>query len=76
MDFDENFEIKKQYICSEVLHLTQSDKIKILSIVMRYDKNLVKSFKDGSRINLEKLPENIIVNIYDYIHYKVEQDEL
>lgn len=67
-------EIEKDFICEEVPKLSVEDRIRILSIVKNHDAGAIKRFPDGSRVNLDILPETIIQDIYDRIKYLLNLD--
>lgn len=63
MDFE------KEIICVEILNLTRDDKIQILSIIKKHNKDKIQKFSDGSRIDLDVLPDHLIESIYSKIKY-------
>jgi hypothetical protein len=66
--------LEKEIICSEISYLSREDKITILSIVKKYDRNKIQNFPDGSRIDLDSLPDWIINAIYCKIKYILKLD--
>ena len=62
-------DLQKQIICAEAHSLPKEDRIRILSIIKRYDPDIIKRFPDGCRIDLSLLPESVIQNIHDKIKY-------
>lgn len=61
--------MEKEIICAEINNLSREDKIQILTIIRNFNPNLIKTFPDGSRIDLDLLPNKIINFIYDKIKY-------
>lgn len=55
---------EKEIICSEINNLSRDDQIKILTIIKQYDKTKIQKFSDGSRVDLDVLPESLIRDIY------------
>lgn len=62
-------DLQKETICSEAPTLLKEHKIHLLSIIKKYDPDLPKRFPDGTRIDLNLLPDNVIQTIYDKIKY-------
>jgi len=62
-------DLEKEIICSEISNLSKSDKINIMSIIKNYDISKIRKFSDGSRIDLDSLPDTIIKSIYLKIKY-------
>lgn len=67
-------ELEKDFICTEIFNLDRADKIIILSIIKNFDKTKIQEFPDGSRINLDNLPDTIITTIYNKIKYILKLD--
>lgn len=61
---------KKNFICNEAMHLAEADYIHILRLIKSYDSTKLKRCSDGTRVNLNTLPENIVDQIYEYIKRK------
>lgn len=66
--------LEKEIICSEIINLSKQDRIQILTMIKRYDRNKVKEFSDGSRIYLNLLPDQLINSIYLKIKYILNLD--
>ena len=60
------------FILSESKNLVVQDRIEILIIVRQYGENFIIEKKDGCRIQLNKLPSEAILRIYDYMRRKFE----
>jgi len=61
---------KKNFICNEAIHLSEPDYIYILQLIKSYDPSKLKKCSDGTRVNLNTIPENIVDQIYEYIKRK------
>jgi hypothetical protein len=62
-------------ICDEVIHLSKEEKIFILKILKRHDSGKVKKFPDGTRIILNKVPDDVIKSIYDFVKRRLNLPE-
>ena len=62
-------ELEKEIICSEVNNLTKDQKIEILNCIKNYNPNCIQTFFDGSRIDLNNLPESVIKALHTKIMY-------
>lgn len=62
-------EYEKSVICGEINQLDKAGRIQILTIIKNYDPSKIQRFADGSRINLDKLPDEVITTIYTKIKY-------
>lgn len=60
---------EKGVICSEISNLDKNGKIQILTIIKDYDADLIQKFSDGSRVDLNLLPDEVITSIYSKIKY-------
>lgn len=65
-----------EFIKDEVIHISKSDKDEIMKMVKRYDPKKIISFPDGSRIRLDRLPEDLVKKIYDFIKHKINTETL
>ena len=65
-------EIEKEFIVSESSNLDREDRIEILNIVKRYDIKFIKEKRDGSRVRLDRLPEDAVMQIYDFVRRRIE----
>ena len=61
----------KRFICDNVDMLTYDDKVQILNIIKRQNHKHIKSMADGSRINLDNLPQPVIVELHNFVKYKL-----
>jgi hypothetical protein len=68
-------EAEIDFILSESKNLAVQDRIEILIIVRQYGENYIIEKKDGSRIQLTKLPTEAILRIYDYMRRKFETND-
>jgi hypothetical protein len=62
-------ELEKQMICSELNQLDKDNKIRILSIIKKYDESKIQKFSDGSRVDLDSLSDEVIELIYSKLNY-------
>lgn len=62
-------ELEKEIICSEANNLTRDQKIEILNCIKNYNPNCIQTFFDGSRIDLNNLPESVIKALHTKIMY-------
>jgi hypothetical protein len=65
----------KEFICYEAVDLPREYALDILKLVKRHSPNAIQKFPDGTRINLDKLPDNINRQIYEYIKHKASSCE-
>lgn len=66
-----NIVFYKKYICENVLDLNSNSITDIFKFIrFKVDESHIKECADGIRINLNKLDNNIIYNIYKQIEYK------
>lgn len=63
------------FILSESKNLVVQDRIEILIIVRQYGENFIIEKKDGCRIQLNKLPAEAIMRVYDYMRRKFETND-
>jgi hypothetical protein len=63
------------FILSESKNLGVQDRIEILIIVRQYGENYIIEKKDGCRIQLNKLPSDAIIRIYNYMRRKLETND-
>ena len=64
---------KKTYIITEARNLDYDDKLYVLDILRQHIPiKCIKQHADGSRINLDRLEENIINKIYHIIVTKIK----
>lgn len=73
MDLD----VLKQNICHRCLQFNKETLISILNFLKRehVDNNLFKQSLDGIRINLDKLDDNVINKLHNYIEYKLNEEK-
>jgi len=60
---------KLEKMVAHIDKFSKEDHIKILEIVMNYDKSVVSENNNGCFIHMEDLPDEIIEKIEHYIHY-------
>ena len=60
-------EVEKRMIISEIKNLNKENKLVILSIIKNYDQSIIYEQKDGCRVDLDKLPSDIIETILNKI---------
>ena len=68
-------EIEKNFILAESSNLEYDDKVSILAIVKRYGKQFIMEKGDGCRVNLNRLPEDAVLQIYRYMKITLEMDD-
>jgi hypothetical protein len=74
---NENLDSIKQNICHRCLQFNKETLISILNFLKRehIDANLFKQNCDGIRINLDKLDNNIIKKLNNYVEYKLNEEK-
>jgi hypothetical protein len=60
---------KLDKMVAQIDKFSKEDHIKILEIVMNYDKSIVSENNNGCFIHMEDLPDDIIEKIEHYINY-------
>lgn len=65
-------EIRMQAITQDALNLDKENRILVAKIIYRYNPDLVYIKADGCRTILNKLPEEVINEIYNFIQYKLK----
>jgi hypothetical protein len=68
-------EIEKNFILSESPNLEYDDLVEILVIAKRYGKDFIMEKGDGCRINLNKLPEDAVMQVYRYMKSTLELED-
>jgi hypothetical protein len=68
-------EIEKNFILAESSNLEYDSKVEILMIVKRYGEKYIMEKGDGCRVNLNKLPEDAVLQIYRYMKSILEMDD-
>lgn len=68
-------EVEKNFIISESSNLEYNDMVQILVIVKRYGKEYIMEKSDGCRINLNKLPEEGVMQIYRFMKSIFDLDD-
>lgn len=66
--------LEKEFIKNEASNLPIDDRLIILQIIAKHDIELIQTFPDGSRINLDRLPENVILLLYNRIKYMLDNN--
>ena len=67
-------DVEKEILCLEVPNLSRQDKINIMTIIKRHDQSKIQRFSDGSRIDLDSLPDELIMMLYSKIKYILKLD--
>jgi hypothetical protein len=63
---------KKLYLISNVSKLNYEDRIHLLGVIKQHvSDDLIKENRDGSRINLDKLHDNLINKLYHIVISKL-----
>lgn len=62
-------ELEKEIICIEAVNLNREQRIEVLNCIKEYDPKYIQKFPDGSRIDLNLLPEAVIKTIHTKISY-------
>lgn len=66
---------KKYYIIKNCTKLSYPDKIYILNIIkINIDNNLISECSDGCRINLDRLPDELINRLYTIVENKFNEN--
>lgn len=60
---------KLEKMVAQIDKFSKEDHVKILEIVMNYDKSVVSENNNGCFIHMEDLPDDIIDKIEHYIQY-------
>jgi len=65
---------KKLYIINSCTRLQYHDKMFILNTIKNHiDNNLITESADGCRINLDKLPDDLILRIFNIVENKINE---
>ncbi len=72
-----NIDIIKQNICHRCLQFNKDTLLSILNFLKKehIDSNLFKQNSDGVRVNLDKLDDNIIIKLNNYVEYKLNEEK-
>ncbi len=72
-----NIDIIKQNICHRCLQFNKDTLLSILNFLKKehIDSRLFKQNSDGVRINLDKLDDNIIIKLNNYVEYKLNEEK-
>lgn len=62
-------ELEKEIICGEMSSLTKDQRIEILKCIKNYNSAVIQRFSDGSRIDLDNLPDTVVLVLYNKIKY-------
>ena len=67
-----NLQKYKQYICNICLESNKEDLISVLNFLKKHhiDDKLLNQNNDGIKIDLDKLDDDLINKLYEYILYK------
>lgn len=67
----------KQIICHRCVQFNKDTLISILNFLKKEHVNskLFKQNSDGVRINLDDLDDTIILKLYNYVDYKLNEDK-
>ncbi len=67
----------KQIICHRCTQFNKETLISILNFLKKehVNSNLFKQNSDGVRINLDDLEDSIILKLYNYVEYKLNEDK-
>jgi len=61
-----------QSIVQDALNLDKENRVHVAKIIYRHNQELIHMKADGCRIILNKLPEEVINEIYNFIQYKLK----
>jgi hypothetical protein len=64
-------DVQKDIICHEIVHLEREAKIQIIKIIKQHDASKLTRLNDGTAVNLDKLPSEVINSIYTFIKHKL-----
>jgi hypothetical protein len=72
-----NIDIIKQNICHRCLQFNKDTLLSILNFLKKehIDSTLFKQNSDGVRVNLDKLDDNIIIKLNNYVEYKLNEEK-
>lgn len=60
-------QLKIERIIDYVNQIEKSKRLHVLLIIKLYQEDLIKESSDGSRIDMNRLPDHVINNIYYYV---------
>jgi hypothetical protein len=61
-----------QSIVRDAINLNKEDRVQVMLMIRRHNSNLPNFQVDGCRIILNKLPEELINKIFNFIQYKIQ----
>jgi hypothetical protein len=64
-------EVQMQMIAGEGRNMSPEDAKRIMQMIHRYNPDVLNFKQDGCRIILNKLPDKLINEIYNFIQYKI-----
>ena len=72
-----NIDIIKQNICHRCLQFNKDTLLSILNFLKKehIDSKLFKQNSDGVRVNLDKLDDNTIIKLNNYVEYKLNEEK-
>lgn len=64
---------KKRVICDSCLTMNKDELVDVLNFLHRehVDHKLFSQNKDGIKINLNKLDDNVVERLFNFINYKI-----
>lgn len=65
-----DIESMKDTIVDEAPHLSRDQYIEILTMIKSHT-NAISTHNDGTRVNLDKLPQEAVTSIYTYVAAKL-----
>ena len=65
-------EVQMQSIVRDALNLDRENRKQVMLMIRRHNSSAVNFKADGCRIILNKLPEELIREIYNFIQYKIQ----
>jgi hypothetical protein len=60
-------DVYRYAISAESIRFAHDDKLQIMKMVKRFDQSKIQRFSDGSRVNLSRLPDYLIKQMYEYV---------
>ena len=65
-------EVQMQSIVKDALNLDKENRRQVMLMIRRHNSSVVNFKADGCRIILNKLPKELIQEIYNFIQYKIQ----
>ncbi len=67
----------KKYTCDNIKYLQKQDMLDVGAVLMRGGaKDVIKENADGCRVNLDNVPEPLIIQIYSLVKRRVDKNRM